>query len=147
MEVTSAGIVALPVQSFCCVTTLFVIVNVPPIEHATVVVAACATVPCNPNKIMLMRRSDTIRKYIFFLAQNNYSTTTPMRRGINSVCGCLIILAFQTVRLNCCLMFVKLLKIFLCCSFTVHDAHCRRHILRSVCSRVAAFPYDGCFFH
>jgi hypothetical protein len=69
MEVTTAGIVALPAQSLCLVTTLSVIVNVPLIEHATVVVAACATLPRNPNNITLMIRSVSIRWSIFFLAQ------------------------------------------------------------------------------
>ena len=61
MDVTPAGTVAMPVQPFCPLTALFVIVNVPPTEHATVVVAACTCVPCNPNNIILIRRSVSIR--------------------------------------------------------------------------------------
>ena len=61
INVTPAGTVAVPVQLLLRITELFVIVNVPRIEHATVVVAACATVPCNSNTIILMRRSVTIR--------------------------------------------------------------------------------------
>ena len=61
MDVTPVGTVAMPVQPICALTALFVIVNVPPPEHATVVVAACATVPFNPNNIMLIRMSVNIR--------------------------------------------------------------------------------------
>jgi hypothetical protein len=94
IDVTSAGIVALPAQSFCPVTTLSVIVNVPPIEHATVVVAACATVPCNPNKIMLMRRSDTIRLYIFSPTMTKIINQDDEKRQIKCVFSYFIIVRF-----------------------------------------------------
>jgi hypothetical protein len=61
MDVTPAGTLAMPLHELWRLTELFVIVKVPRIEHATVVVAACATVPCNPNNITLIRSSVTIR--------------------------------------------------------------------------------------
>jgi hypothetical protein len=61
MDVTSAGTVAMPVQPLWPLTALFVILNVPPIEHATVVVAACATVPRTANTIIQIKSSVNIR--------------------------------------------------------------------------------------
>ena len=45
MDVTPAGTVAMPVQPFCPLTALFVIVNVPPPEHAGVLVAVAMVRP------------------------------------------------------------------------------------------------------
>jgi len=61
MDVTPTGMVAVPAQNMPSVTTVSVIVNVPLIEHASVVVAACASVPFNPNNIILMRSTVSIR--------------------------------------------------------------------------------------
>jgi hypothetical protein len=61
MDVTPAGMVAMPAQNMPSVTTVSVMVNVPLSEHASVVVVACASVPFNPNNIILMRSSVNIR--------------------------------------------------------------------------------------
>ena len=61
MDVTPAGTITVPLHALWRRTELSVIVIVPLVEHATIFVAACATVPCNSNTIILMRRSVSIR--------------------------------------------------------------------------------------
>jgi hypothetical protein len=61
IDVTPAGIRAMPVHALWRRTELSVIVIVPLTEHATIFVAACATVPCNSNTIIQIRRKVSIR--------------------------------------------------------------------------------------
>ena len=62
MDVTHGEMGAMPVQRLLSVTTLSVIVNVPLIEHGMLsTIAACATVPFNPNNIILIKSRFNIR--------------------------------------------------------------------------------------